>query len=116
MSNRHGDFVWYELLTSDPDASADFYAAAIGWQARPAQGSAQDYRIFGTGNTDIAGFMRIPPDAERAGLRPRWLGYVGVDDVDAAVAGIVEAGGARHRPPTDIPGVGRFAVVADPQG
>ena len=116
MANPHGDFIWYELLTPDADASADFYAAVIGWQARSAQGSPHDYRIFATGGTDIAGFMTIPADAERAGMRPGWLGYVGVDDVDATVARIVEAGGARHVPPTDIPGVGRFALVADPQG
>lgn len=49
-------------------------------------------------------------------MSPAWMGYIGVDDVDAAAAGVAEAGGAIHRPPEDIPDVGRFAVVADPQG
>jgi predicted enzyme related to lactoylglutathione lyase len=116
MANRHGDFIWYELLTSDTDAAAVFYGAVIGWRARPAQGSPRDYRIFRVGDTDVAGHMRIPADASRSGMRPGWLGYVGVDDVDAAVAEIVSAGGAQLMPPTDIPGVGRLAMVADPQG
>ena len=55
MANPHGDFIWYELLTPDADASADFYAAVIGWQVRQAQGSPRDYRIFATGGTEIAG-------------------------------------------------------------
>lgn len=116
MANQHGDFIWYELLTSDAGAAADFYGTVIGWKTRPAAGSVHDYRIFGTGETDIAGFMTIPADAGRTGMRPGWLGYIGVRDVDAAAADIVQAGGAQHIPPTDIPGVGRFAMVADPQG
>src|SRR3712207_6588571 len=113
MANPHGDFIWYELMSTDPDAAAAFYAAVVGWQARSAQGSMRDYRIFGTGSTEIAGFMTIPQDAGCAGARPAWLGYVGVDDVDAVGAQVKEAGGAQHIPPTDIPGVGRFAMVAD---
>jgi uncharacterized protein len=116
MANQHGDFIWYELLTADTDAAARFYGAVVGWQAREAEGSVRGYGLFGTGGTDIAGFMRIPADAERAGMRPRWLGYIGVRDVDATVAEIVQAGGAQHMPPTDIPGVGRLAMVTDPQG
>jgi len=114
MANQHGDFVWYELLTSDADAAARFYGAVLGWQNRRAEGSEFDYRIFRTDGVDIAGFMTIR--ADMAGMRPRWLGYVGVSDVDAAAADIVQAGGGQHMPPTDIPGVGRFALLADPQG
>jgi uncharacterized protein len=114
MANRHGDFIWYELLTSDPDAAARFYETVVGWNTRVFEGAGNGYRLFGIGGADIAGFMPIPADAE--GMRPGWLGYVGVDDVDATAAEIVQAGGAQHMPPTDIPGVGRFALLADPQG
>ncbi len=116
MTNSHGDFIWYELLTSDPDAAERFYGAVLGWRARPAEGSPVDYRILGTGEADVAGLMAIPADAAAAGMRPGWLGYIGVDDVDAAAAAILADGGRQHVPPTDIPGVGRFALMADPQG
>ena len=114
MANRHGDFIWYELLTTDADAAARFYEAVIGWNARAFEGSDIGYRLFSIGGTDVAGFMPIPADAK--GMRPGWLGYVGVDDVDKIAAEIVQVGGTQHMPPTDIPGVGRFAMVADPQG
>lgn len=110
MPNPHGDFVWYELLTPDAEASAAFYAAAIGWQMRPAQGSDRGYRILRTGAADIAGLMPMP------GQPARWLGYISVADVDAAAAAILAAGGREQMPPTDIPGVGRFALLADPHG
>ncbi len=116
MANSHGDFIWYELMASDPAAAERFYGAVLGWRARPAEGSPVEYRISGTGEADVAGLMAIPADAKAAGMRPGWLGYIGVDDVDAAAAEILRAGGAQHVPPTDISGVGRFATVADPQG
>lgn len=115
-NNRHGDFVWYELLTSDPGGAERFYGAVLGWRTRRAEGSPGEYRIFGTGEADVGGLMAIPPDAASSGMRPGWLGYIGVDDVDATAAGILAAGGRQHVPPTDIPGVGRFALMADPQG
>jgi len=116
MANQHGDFVWYELLTTDTDAAARFYGAVIGWRNRPAEGSSNGYRIFGIDGADVAGFMPLPAGAGNAGMRPCWLGYIGVRDVDEAAADIVRAGGVQHMPPTDIPGVGRFAMLADPQG
>ncbi|MFC1459543.1 VOC family protein [Microvirga arabica] len=114
MTNKHGDFIWYELLTTDVDAAARFYGTVIGWQSRAMEEADNGYRLFAMGSTDIAGFMPVPAKAE--GMRPGWLGYVGVDNVDEAAADIVQAGGAQHMPPTDIPGVGRFALLADPQG
>src|SRR3712207_1299795 len=114
MTNQHGDFIWYELLTSDVEAAARFYGAVIGWQASTCEWADNGYKLFGIGGTDVAGLMPIPADA--AGMHPAWLGYVGVENVDAMAAGIVQAGGAQHMPPTDIPGVGRFAMMADPQG
>ena len=116
MANKHGDFIWYELLTNDPDAAARFYGAVIGWQTRAAEGSDRGYRIFGIRGVDVGGLMPLPEGAERAGMRPIWLGYVAVDDVDRTAAEIVRAGGTQHMPPADIPGVGRFAMLADPQG
>jgi predicted enzyme related to lactoylglutathione lyase len=116
MANHHGDFIWYELWTTEADAASDFYGDVIGWQARSAEGSNRDYRIFSIGGVDVAGLLPIPRGAEGTGMRPGWLGYVGVDDVDAAATAIAEAGGEQHLPPTDIPNVGRLAMVSDPQG
>ncbi len=72
--------------------------------------------MFRAGETNAAGLMTLPKEACDAGARPGWIGYVGVDDMDKALAHLARAGGMVHRPATDIPGIGRFAVVADPQG
>ena len=115
MTNAHGEFIWYELMTSDVAAAADFYAAVLGWKRRVFDQSA-GYEIFSADGEDVAGLMAIPDEAAGKGARPGWLGYIGVDDVDATVSDIIEAGGTQHMPPTDIPGVGRLAMLADPQG
>jgi uncharacterized protein len=116
MANQHGDFIWYELLTNDADAAARFYGAVIGWQSRSMENSDRGYRIFGINGVDVGGLMPFPAGAESAGMRPMWLGYVAVENVDAATADIVRDGGTQHMPPADIPGVGRFAMLSDPQG
>jgi hypothetical protein len=114
--NPHGSFIWYELLTPDPEAAAAFYGEVIGWTAASAGQPGVDYRIFSAGGAPGAGHMKLPDGAEEAGMRPGWLGYIGVDDVDSAVAGIESSGGRVHMPAMDMEGVGRIALVADPQG
>jgi predicted enzyme related to lactoylglutathione lyase len=84
MANPHGSFVWYELLTTDAAAASGFYGDVIGWAARDAGVPGVDYRLFSNKGQDVAGHMTIPQGAP-AQMRPGWLGYVGVDDVDAAV-------------------------------
>ena len=115
MRNIHGSFIWYELLTSDPDAAAAFYGDAIGWTNADSGQPDMDYRIFSAADGPVAGLMKLPGGAAEAGMRPGWLGYIGVDDVDRAVADITQAGGSIHMPAADIPSVGRIAMVADPQ-
>lgn len=110
------DFFWYELLTSDRPAAERFYSAVVGWTLQPF-GSADDpYTIVEAGKRGVGGLMTIPPEAREHGLKPCWVGYIHVDDIDAAVDGVRAAGGAVHREPQMIPTVGRFAVAADPQG
>jgi predicted enzyme related to lactoylglutathione lyase len=116
MSDHHGQFVWYELMTSDPAAAQAFYGAVIGWTAKDAGLPDRRYTILSAGDRAIAGLMALPPSAAAMGVPPCWMGYVGVADVDAAADRIASAGGSIHHPADDIPGVGRFAVVADPQG
>lgn len=121
MANAHGDFIWYELLTSDADAAADFYGKVVGWTALDSGQPDMDYRFFSSGDgsdmTDgVGGFMAITPDMASGGAVPCWLGYIGVDDVDASVAAMTSAGGTVQMPAFDMPGVGRMAMVSDPQG
>jgi predicted enzyme related to lactoylglutathione lyase len=109
-------FIWYELMTSDQDAAETFYRAVVGWKTADAGQPGMRYTILSAGDRAMGGVMALPAEAVRAGARPVWLGYIGVPDTDDAAKRIVEAGGAIHRAPDDIPDVGRFAVVADPGG
>lgn len=121
MSNNLGRFCWYELMTTDVDAAVDYYGKVVGWTtvdgptATSAPGE-MPYRLLQAGQTGTGGIMALRPEAIAAGARPAWLGYVAVDDVDAYSDRVTEAGGAVHMSPTDIPGVGRFSVIADPHG
>ncbi|MBI1384659.1 MAG: VOC family protein [Rhizobiales bacterium] len=116
MANRHGDFIWYELLTSDADAAQAFYGDIFGWSARDSGQPAMDYRLFAMSGIDVGGLMQINEEMKAGGARPLWLGYIAVDDVDASAAAIAKAGGALQMPAMDIAGVGRIAMVTDPQG
>ncbi len=109
-------FVWYELMTTDPAAAEGFYRRVIGWATADAGMPDMKYTIVSAGATAIGGVMAMPADARARGVPPNWTGYIGVADVDATTARVREAGGAVHHAPQDIPGVGRFAVLADPHG
>jgi uncharacterized protein len=113
MSSSHGRFVWYELMTTDVEAAKAFYGKVVSWSTREAPGSR--YTLFTAGSTPTAGLTNLPLDAKEQGARPQWVGYISVDDVDGAVDRVKELGGTVHIPPTDVPGVSRFSVVADPQ-
>ena len=110
------NFVWYELMTTDVKAAEGFYGKVVGWKPQDASQPTMAYTMFVVGETPVAGLMTLPPEACSAGARPGWIGYIGVDDVDAYADRVVKAGGQIHVPPTDIPNIGRFAMVADPQG
>ncbi len=116
MANPYGNFVWYELMTSDAKAGEAFYRDVVGWGAQDSGVPGVDYTLFTAASTPVAGLMTIPAEARADGARPGWIGYVGVESVDAAAAKVRELGGRVHKEPTDIPGVGRFAVAADPHG
>lgn len=109
-------FVWYELMTTDADAAETFYSDVVGWRTQDAGMPGMRYMILSVGEAGVGGIMTIPPNACAAGARPGWIGYIGVDDVDATAGRVKQAGGTIHKLPEDIPGIGRFAVVADPQG
>lgn len=114
-----GDFVWYELMTPDPDAAAAFYGAVIGWRFERlpvAATGGQDYRLLARddgGHT--GGVLGLTPAMRDGGARPGWLPYFHVADVDAALAAIAAQGGSALMPATDLP-AGRIAMAVDPQG
>ena len=115
MVGSHGCFVWYELTTTDAEAAKAFYTAVVGWGIRDASMPGAAYTLFTAGEVPVAGLMALPSEARKMGAQPRWTGYVGVDDVDAATDRLRHLGGAVYVPPTDVPDVSRFSIVADPQ-
>lgn len=118
MRNPHGAPIWYELLTNDPDTSKKFYDDVIGWNIAAASSApGMDYRMIATSDGGlVGGMMPLTAEMRTNGARPTWLFYIGVDDVDETARLVAEKGGAIHMAPFDIPGAGRAAMVADPQG
>jgi len=118
MASPARSFIWYELMTPDPDAAAVFYGKVVGWtiaeQADPS--TSFDYRMIGRDDGGNAGGVLKLDDAMIAGgARPCWMPYIYTPDVDAEIAAIEAEGGKLQMPATDLP-VGRIAMVADPQG
>ena len=116
MASSHGRFVWYELLTTDVAAATAFYTRVMGWGAWDASAPGRPYILFGDGKSAISALTPLADDARHAGVQPIWVGYVGVDDVDAAAEHATRLGGPVHVPPTDVADVSRFCVFTDPQG
>jgi predicted enzyme related to lactoylglutathione lyase len=116
MSQSHGKFVWYDVMTTNTKAAESFYQGVIGWDVKDSGMPDRSYTLLLVGPTMVGGLMPIPESARAMGARPCWMGYVAVDDVDVYAGRVKAAGGTVHRAPEDIPGVGRFAVVADPHG
>ena len=111
-----GTFIWYDQMSNDLPGAEKFYAKAVGWTLAPNTMNAQRYTLLKANAATVGGLMPIPEDAARMGVRPAWMGYIAVDDVKAYADKVKAAGGAIHRPATDIPNVGTFAVASDPQG
>lgn len=116
MAASPRNFIWYELMTSDTKAAEDFYSSVVGWRPEPFGNAKMAYTVMNAGDRDVAGIMAVPEEARQMGMRPMWVGYIHVPDVDVATENLRDAGGKIHREPEDIPEVGRFSVVADPQG
>lgn len=116
MANSNvGRFVWHEHLTKDPKAAVDFYTSVIGWKTQPF-GDGGDYTMWVGSQGPLGGTMKLPDEAEKMGTPPQWMGHVQVDDVDATAKRASTLGGKVYKAPSDIPAVGRFAVIGDPQG
>lgn len=118
MPNPHGSWIWYELMTPDPKASKAFYDAVVGWDIDtvPTVPGDPEYRMIMAPDGPVGGVLTLSPEMMAQGAKAGWLGYIGVDDVDATVERLRAVGGSVHLPPQDVEGVGRMAMVSDPQG
>ena len=114
-----GRFVWYELMTSDPAGAKAFYQAVVGWTVQDwekKQDGMPEYAMWVAGERPVGGVMLLAEEAKAMGAPTHWLAHVAVEDVDATLARAKELGGGVVFGPEDIPEVGRFAILRDPQG
>jgi predicted enzyme related to lactoylglutathione lyase len=120
MTNPQGTPIWYELLTDDPAKIAPFYKAVMDWTVAAHSGpgaTGMDYRMMERAGGGFAGgVMTLNDEMNAGGARPGWLIYFGVDDVDASLVKAQALGASVHMPATTMEGVGRMAMLADPQG
>jgi len=107
-----GRFIWFDLMTTDPAKAVEFYTSVVGWGTTQWEGSAP-YTMWTSASVPIGGVMQLPPEA---GAPPHWLAYISSSDVDATAQQAESLGGKVLVAPNDVPTVGRFAVLSDPQG
>ena len=116
MPGLHGSLIWYELMTTDADGARAFYEKVVGWAIDARAANDKGYRMIAMPDGAVAGLLPLTEAMTGQGARPGWFFYVNVGDVDQAVAGIEKAGGRALMAPWDTPGIGRFAMAADPHG
>ncbi|QIK78961.1 VOC family protein [Sphingomonas piscis] len=117
MPNPHGTFIWYELMTPDAAGAKAFYDAVVGWDIDATSAAPMGYRMIKRSDGGNAGgLLPLTDEMQSQGARPVWIGYIGVDDVDASVAAIEGDGGTVMMPAWDVEGIGRMAMVTDAQG
>jgi len=114
MTTLQGSWIWYELMTPDVLGSKAFYEAVIGWSITPGSEQTNHYGFIANGDGGMTGgVLPLTDDMTAHGARPCWLGYIGVDNVDASCAAIEAADGKVLMPARDVPMAGRIAMVAD---
>ena len=117
MEPKNGSFCCMELGTTDRNAAVNFYAGLFGWTADEIpMGPGMAYTMFRLGGKDLAGGYALMKEQVEAHVPPHWMLHIKVDNADVSAAKAVKAGGAQIAPPSDIPNVGRFAVIQDPTG
>jgi hypothetical protein len=115
--NEVGSLVWTELYTRDTKKASAFYTGLFGWQTKPFPESPMPYTVFQRpGDERGLGGMLDMTGQLPAEVPPHWLPYFSVEDADKIVARSGELGGSVLMPATDIPTVGRLAILKDPQG
>lgn len=111
-----GTFCWIELATSDALAAKAFYSELFGWTANeiPMGEGGAIYTIFQKDGADCAAMFQITESM--VGLRPNWLSYVAVDDLDAVTEQAKTLGGNLVNGPFEVFDSGRMSVLTDPHG
>jgi len=107
-----GKFVWFELISREAKKAQAFYGEVLGWKVQSASMGQFTYEMIQVGDKGIGGYVE-PRDPRQPA---HWISYVSVENVDALVKVASANGGKVIEPPSDIPNVGRFARIADPQG
>lgn len=107
---KSGEFCWNELMASDVDKARDFYCELFGWEHSEIPMGEQTYTVFKVGEQEVAGMM------SNGGATPQWMSYIKVDNVDDTVEKVLQLKGDVRVPVTEIPNVGRFAIIADTTG
>ena len=111
------NFIWYELMTPNPEGAKAFYDVVVGWTLSTGHGENNDYGFITRSDGGMnGGVLRLSADMATHGAHPCWLGYIHVADVDAAAAAITADGGQLLMPARDVEMAGRIAMMADPQG
>jgi len=110
LLRQTGALCWSELETRDRDKAVQFYGSLFGFKTKVSP----EYIELHVGDTGVGGIMKMSP--EMKGVPPHWLSYICITDCDASSAKVQSLGGRLAFGPMDIPNVGRFSVVADPQG
>jgi predicted enzyme related to lactoylglutathione lyase len=111
-----GRFYWYDLITTDVEAAKSFYTKLMGWGTMAFETPGEPYTMWMNGEAPIGGVGKLPEDARKAGAPPYWISYVLVPNVDDTLKQAQKLGGKVVVPGTDIPTVGRFGIISDPQG
>jgi len=114
LVNQPGTLTWNELATRDAEKAAGFYTQVFGWEGQVSQMGGTDYTTFYNHGNMNCGMIQMT--AEWGDLPPHWMVYFAVADCDASAEKAKSLGGQIHVPPSDIPSMGRFAVLTDPQG
>jgi predicted enzyme related to lactoylglutathione lyase len=117
MESKAGSFAWIELATTDPAGAKNFYTNLFGWKAEDMpMGPDMTYTMFRNNGKDVGGAYKLMKEQIDAHVPPHWMLYIQADSADASAAKAISLGAQQIMPPSDIPNVGRFAVITDPTG
>jgi uncharacterized protein len=113
-SSKQGAPSWFELVTTDVNRSGKFYSSLFAWTPQTMPMPEFNYTVFHLGGTPVAGMMPILP--RMGNMRPTWITYFTVTDIDNTAREAIRLGGKLPIPVQDIPNIGRFCGIASPQG
>jgi predicted enzyme related to lactoylglutathione lyase len=111
-----GRFVWHELMSNDTETAGRFFNKVAGWKPKSWEQRPEYLMLTMAGRNPMGGLMPLPEEAKRGGTPPMWVTYIATPDVDGTALQAAQYGGRVLRQPENIPTVGRFALLSDPQG